>query len=70
MNERGRIVSTFVMGLGTAIAVATIETLAGERNRVGYGSWLVRGGSAGRGWSCSSGAIAHRYVASERLVGF
>ncbi|MBO0757833.1 MAG: nickel/cobalt transporter [Bradyrhizobiaceae bacterium] len=75
------IASTFVMGLGTAITVAAIATLAvGAKgvakrfagNRVGYGSLFLRGVEVG-------GAVLvllvgvlllTGYMASERLLGF
>jgi nickel/cobalt transporter (NicO) family protein len=75
------VVSAFVMGLGTAITVAAIATLAVSAkafvqrftvNRIGYGGVLVRGLEAGAavlimafGFMLLAG-----YMASERLVGF
>jgi nickel/cobalt transporter (NicO) family protein len=75
------VASAFVMGLGTAITVAAIATLAVSAkafvqrftvNRIGYGGVLVRGLEAGAavlimafGFMLLAG-----YMASERLVGF
>lgn len=75
------IASTFVMGLGTAITVATIATLAMSakavaarfaRTRVGYGSVFLRGievGAAGLVFTFGI-LLLTGYMASERLVGF
>jgi len=75
------VVAAFVMGLGTAITVAAIATLAVSAktfarrfttNEVGYGSVLVRGlevGAAGLILAFGILLLAG-YLASERLVGF
>jgi nickel/cobalt transporter (NicO) family protein len=75
------IASTFVMGLGTAITVATIATLAvgakgiAQRfvhNRVSYGGLLARGVEVGAAaLVVAFGALLlGGYMANERLVGF
>ena len=75
------IASTFVMGLGTAITVAAIATLAvGAKavakrfvgNRVGYGSLFVRGVEVGGAALVLLVGVLllTGYMASERLVGF
>jgi nickel/cobalt transporter (NicO) family protein len=75
------IASTFVMGLGTAITVAAIATLAvGAKgiakrfagNRVGYGSLFLRGVEvAGAALVLLVGALLLTgYMASERLIAF
>jgi nickel/cobalt transporter (NicO) family protein len=75
------IVSTFVMGLGTAITVAAIATLAvGAKaaakrfagNRVGFGSLLMRGVEVGGAALVLLVGVLllTGYVASERLVAF
>jgi nickel/cobalt transporter (NicO) family protein len=75
------IASTFVMGLGTAITVAAIATLAVgakalakrfSRERIGYGSLFVRGVEVGAAalvltFGC---LLLTGYMVSERLVGF
>ncbi len=75
------IASTFVMGLGTAITVGAVATLAvgaktlakrfaGER--VGYGSVFVRGVEAGAAALVLTFGVLllTGYMVSERLVGF
>ena len=74
-------VSTFVMGLGTAITVAAIATLAVSAkafvrrfatDEISYGNVLVRGmevGAAGLVLAFGLLLLAG-YMASERLVGF
>jgi nickel/cobalt transporter (NicO) family protein len=75
------IASTFVMGLGTAITVAAVATLAvGAKavakrfvgNRVGYGSLFVRGVEVGGAALVVLVGVLllTGYMASERLVGF
>lgn len=75
------IVSTFVMGLGTAITVAAIATLAVGakgvakrfvRNRVGHGSLFVRGIEVGGAALVLLVGVLllTGYMASERLCGF
>jgi nickel/cobalt exporter len=75
------IASTFVMGLGTAITVATIATLAVgakavakrfARESVGYGSVLMRGVEVGAAVLVVTFGVLllTGYMASERLVGF
>lgn len=75
------VIAAFVMGLGTAITVAAIATLAISAktfarrfttDEVGYGSVLVRGlevGAAGLILAFGILLLAG-YLASERLVGF
>jgi nickel/cobalt exporter len=74
-------VSTFVMGLGTAMTVAAIATLAVSAkalvrrfaaDEIGYGGVLMRGlevGAAGLVLAFGLLLLAG-YMASERLVGF
>jgi nickel/cobalt exporter len=75
------VVATFVMGLGTAITVAAIATLAVSAksfarrlatNEVGYGGVLVRGLEVGAAILILAFGILllAGYMASERLVGF
>jgi nickel/cobalt transporter (NicO) family protein len=75
------VAAAFVMGLGTAITVAAIATLAVSAktfarrfttNEVGYGSVLVRGLEVGAaGLILAFGVLLlSGYLASERLVGF
>jgi nickel/cobalt exporter len=75
------VVSAFVMGLGTAITVAAIATLAVSAkvfvrrfaaNDIGYGSVLVRGLEAGAAVLIVAFGLMllAGYMASERLVGF
>jgi nickel/cobalt transporter (NicO) family protein len=75
------VVATFVMGLGTAITVAAIATLAVSAktfarrfatDEVGYGSVLVRGLEAGAAVLILAFGVLllAGYMASERLVGF
>ncbi|HEY2538377.1 MAG TPA: nickel/cobalt transporter [Stellaceae bacterium] len=75
------VASTFVMGLGTAITVATIATLAVgakavaarlARARVGYGSVFLRAIEVGAaGLVLTFGILLLTgYMASEHLVGF
>jgi nickel/cobalt exporter len=75
------VVSTFVMGIGTAITVGSIATLAvGAKaaakrfasGRAGYGSLFVRGAEVGAAaLVLASGALLLTgYMASERIVGF
>jgi nickel/cobalt transporter (NicO) family protein len=75
------IASTFVMGLGTAITVAAIATLAvGAKgvakrfagDRVGYGSLFLRGVEVGGAAVVLLVGVLllTGYMASERLVGF
>ena len=74
-------VSTFVMGLGTAITVAAIATLAVSAkafvsrfatDEISYGNVLVRGMEVGAaGLILTFGVLLLAgYMASERLVGF
>ena len=75
------VASTFVMGIGTAITVGTIATLAvgaralatrfaGERS--GYGSVLVRGAEVGAAALVLAFGVLllTGYMVSERMVGF
>ena len=75
------VASTFVMGIGTAITVGTIATLAvgakalakrfaGER--IGYGSVLVRGAEVGAAALVLAFGVLllTGYMVSERMVGF
>lgn len=75
------VVATFVMGLGTAITVAAIATLAVSAkafarrfatDEVGYGGVLVRGLEVGAAVLILAFGILllAGYIASERLVGF
>lgn len=75
------VAAAFVMGLGTAITVAAIATLAVSAktfarrfttNEIGYGSMLVRGLEVGAGGLILAFGILllAGYLASERLVGF
>ena len=75
------VVSTFVMGMGTAITVAAIATIAvGAKafarrfatGEVGYGSVLVRGMEVGAAALVLVFGVLllAGYMASERLVGF
>jgi nickel/cobalt exporter len=75
------VASAFVMGLGTAITVAAIATLAVSAkvfvqrfttNEVGYGGVLVRGMEAGAAVLIMAFGLMllAGYMASERLVGF
>jgi nickel/cobalt transporter (NicO) family protein len=75
------VVSTFVMGMGTAITVAAIATIAvGAKafarrfatNEVGYGSVLVRGMEVGAAALVLIFGVLllAGYMASERLAGF
>ena len=75
------VASTFVMGLGTAITVAAIATLAvGARVlakrfsdvRMGYGSLVLRGGEVGAAALVLVFGVLllTGYMASERIVGF
>jgi nickel/cobalt transporter (NicO) family protein len=75
------VVATFVMGLGTAITVAAIATLAASAktfarrfttDEVGYGGVLVRGLEVGAAVLILAFGILllAGYMASERLVGF
>ena len=75
------VAAAFVMGLGTAITVAAIATLAVSAktfarrfttNEAGYGSVVVRGLEAGAaGLILAFGILLLAgYMASERLVGF
>ena len=75
------VASTFVMGIGTAITVGTIATLAvGARSlanrfaskRVGYGSVLVRGAEVGAAAVVLTFGVLllTGYIVSERMVGF
>jgi nickel/cobalt transporter (NicO) family protein len=75
------VVATFVMGLGTAITVAAIATLAVSAkafarrfttDEVGYGGVLVRGLEVGAAVLILAFGILllTGYIASERLVGF
>jgi nickel/cobalt exporter len=75
------VVATFVMGLGTAITVAAIATLAVSAktfarrfatDEVGYGSVVVRGLEVGAAVLILAFGILllAGYIASERLVGF
>jgi nickel/cobalt exporter len=75
------VVATFVMGLGTAITVAAIATLAVSAktfarrfasDEVGYGGVLVRGLEVGAAALILAFGILllAGYMASERLVGF
>ena len=72
------IASTFVMGLGTAITVSSIASVAvGARSlakrlaakRAGYGSLVLRGGEAGAALLVIAFGIAliSGYMASERM---
>lgn len=75
------VVSTFVMGMGTAITVAAIATTAVSAkafarrfatNEIGYGGVLVRGLEVGAAaLVLAFGVLLFAgYMASERLVGF
>jgi nickel/cobalt exporter len=75
------VASAFVMGLGTAITVAAIATLAVSAkaflqrftaNEIGYGGVLVRGMEAGAAALIMAFGLMllAGYMASERLVGF
>jgi nickel/cobalt transporter (NicO) family protein len=75
------VVSTFVMGMGTAITVAAIATTAVSAkafarrfatNEIGYGGVMVRGLEAGAAALVLVFGILllAGYMASERLVGF
>ena len=75
------VASTFVMGIGTAITVGTIATLAvGAKKlanrfaseRVGYGSVLVRGAEVGAAAVVLGFGVLllTGYLLSERMVGF
>ena len=75
------VVSAFVMGLGTAITVAAIATLAVSAkafvqrftvNKIGYGGVVVRAMEAGAGVLIMVFGLMllAGYMASERLVGF
>ena len=75
------VASTFVMGIGTAITVGTIATLAiGAKalakrfasERVGYGSVLVRGAEVGAAAVVLAFGVLllTGYMVSERMVGF
>ena len=75
------IASTFVMGLGTAITVASIATIAvGAKamakrfahERAGYGVLLMRGVEVGAAMLvlCFGVLLLTGYMASEQLVGF
>ena len=75
------VASTFVMGIGTAITVGSIATLAVgakaaakrfARGPAGYGSLFVRGAEVGAAaLVLASGALLLTgYMASERMVGF
>ena len=75
------VAATFVMGLGTAITVAAIATLAVSAktfarrfatDEVGYGGVLVRGLEVGAAVLILAFGILllAGYIASERLVGF
>jgi nickel/cobalt transporter (NicO) family protein len=75
------VVATFVMGLGTAITVAAIATLAVSAktfarrfatDEVGYGGVVVRGLEVGAAVLILAFGILllAGYIASERLVGF
>ena len=75
------IASTFVMGLGTAITVGAMATLAvGAKGlakrfaneRIGYGNLFVRGVEVGAAALVLSFGclLLAGYMVSERLVGF
>jgi nickel/cobalt exporter len=75
------VASAFVMGLGTAITVAVIATLAVSArafvqrftaDKIGYGGVLVRGMEAGAAVLIMAFGLMllAGYMASERLVGF
>ncbi|MGO9400515.1 MAG: nickel/cobalt transporter [Xanthobacteraceae bacterium] len=75
------VASTFVMGIGTAITVGTIATLAiGAKalakrfasDRIGYGSVLVRGAEVGAAALVLAFGVLllTGYMVSERMVGF
>jgi nickel/cobalt exporter len=75
------VVSTFVMGLGTAMTVAAIATIAVSAKtfarqfvteEIGYGSVLVRGLEVGAAALVRAFGVLllAGYMASERLVGF
>jgi nickel/cobalt exporter len=75
------VASTFVMGIGTAIAVGTIATLAVgakavakrlARDQAGYGSVLVCGAEVGAGALILAFGVLllTGYLVSERMVGF
>ena len=75
------VVSTFVMGIGTAITVGIIATLAVgakavakrlARERTGYGSVLVRGAEVGAAALVFAFGVLllTGYMVSERMVGF
>ena len=75
------VASTFVMGIGTAITVGTIATLAVgakgvakrfARHRAGYGSVLVRGAEVGAAVLVLAFGVLSLtgYMVSERMVGF
>ena len=75
------VASAFVMGLGTAITVAAIATLAVSAkvfvrrfttNEIGYGGVVVRGMEAGAAVLIMTFGVMllAGYMASERLVGF
>jgi nickel/cobalt transporter (NicO) family protein len=75
------IASTFVMGIGTAITVGTIATLAvGTKRaakrfasgRAGYASLLVRGAEVGAAALVLAFGVLllTGYMVSERMVGF
>jgi nickel/cobalt exporter len=75
------VASAFVMGLGTAITVAAIATLAVSAkafvqrlttSEIGYGRILVRGMEAGAAVLIMAFGLMllAGYMASERLVGF
>jgi nickel/cobalt exporter len=75
------VASAFVMGLGTAITVAAIATLAVSArafvqrftaDKIGYGGVLVRGMEAGAAVLIMAFGLMllAGYMASERLVGF
>jgi nickel/cobalt transporter (NicO) family protein len=73
--------STFVMGLGTFITVATIATIAVSARswasrmasaRSGYGNLAMRGIEAGAALViiCFGGLLLGGYMVNERMVGF
>ena len=75
------VVSTFVMGLGTAMTVAAIATIAVSAKTfarrfvtedIGYGGVLVRGLEVGAAALVLAFGVLllAGYMASERLVGF
>jgi nickel/cobalt exporter len=75
------VVSTFVMGMGTAVTVAAIATIAVSAkafarrfasHKTGYGGLLVRGMEVGAAALVLMFGILllAGYMASERLVGF